>query len=306
MNATDIKARIEKTEDAIAKKKALIEKRLIAIGKTHKQIGEFCGANPYDGTLDSAKDFERTVEKVWTAHRDEVQESYGSSNNYYKILTKGEWENVESAYYNISGYIESIENAQRDIKDKEVTLATYRERLAKAEEKENALNNLPACMIEFMNSTIELWDAWDKWKRESVKNAHEEYYELCEEERKARREHGKDSEEAKALAKEARELIESYSNFEWNTLYYLKDDEIHERNVKAGKSLVLDLYNRVAEIVGKFENAENLKVTRGNKDLAVINGTVEGNGRIAKVQSIGAGGYNIQRFHIRTLVHEVH
>ena len=301
MDATDIKARIEKTEDAIAKKNALIDKRFKAIGKCiegmKKAIANLGGHIDFE--------FSEDVEKI--DEQNSVAEKYIQS----KGIVNGNWNNawydiLWDYHYKISDYTESIKNARRDIEDKEATLSTYRERLAKAEEKENALNNLPACMIEFMNSTIELWDSWDKWRRESVKEAHKEYYALCDEERKARREHGKDSEEAKELSREARELIESYTSFEWNNLYYLKDDEIHERNVKAGKDLILDLYNRVAEIVGKFENAENLKVTRGNKDLAVINGTVEGNGRIAKVQSIGAGGYNIQRFHIRTLVHEVH
>ncbi len=301
MDATDIKARIEKTEETIAKKNALIDKRFKAIGKCIE------GMKKAVASLGGHIDFEFSEDIERIDEQNSVAEKYIQS----KGIVNGNWNNAWYSilwdyHYKICDYTESIKNARRDIKDKEVTLATYRERLAKAEEKEDALNNLPACMTEFMDSMIELWDAWDKWKRESVKGAHEEYYELCDEERKARREHGRDSEEAKELSKEARELIESYSNFEWNTLYYLKDDEIHERNVRAGKSLVIDLYNRVAEIVGKFENADNLKVTRGNKDLAVINGTVEGNGRIAKVQSVGAGGYNIQRFHIRTLVHEVH
>lgn len=301
MDATDIKARIEKTEETIAKKNALIDKRFKAIGKCIE------GMKKAIASLGGHIDFEFSEDVERIDEQNKVAEKYIQS----KGIVNGNWNNAWYSilwdyHYKICDYTESIKNARRDIEDKEATLATYRERLAKAEEKEDALNNLPACMTEFMDSMVELWDAWDKWRRESVKGAHEEYYELCEKERKARREHGKDSEEAKELSKEARELIESYSYFEWNELCRLDDNEIHERNVKAGKSLVIDLYNRVAEIVGKFENADNLKVTRGNKNIAVINGTVEGNGRIAKVQSIGAGGYNIQRFHIRTLVHEVH
>lgn len=301
MYATDIKARIEKTEETIAKKNALIDKRFKAIGKCIEGIKK--AVADLGGHIDF--EFTEDIEKI--DEQNSVAEEYIKS----KGIVNGEWNNAWYSilwdyHYKICDYTESIKNARRDIEDKESTLATYRERLIKAEEKEDALNNLPACMTEFMDSTIELWDAWDKMRRESVKKAHNEYYTLCDEERKARREHGKDSAEAKALSREARETLESYSSFEWNELCRLDDDEIHERNVKAGKSLILDLYNRVSEIVGKFENANNLKVTRGNGGFAVINGTVEGNGRIAKVQSIGAGGYNIQRFHIRTLVHEVH
>lgn len=301
MDATDIKARIEKTEETIAKKNALIDKRFKAIGKCIEGMKK--GVANLGGHIDF--EFSEDVEKIDEQNR--VAGNYIQSRSHIGETYIEAWGDLRwDYYYKISDYTESIKNARRDIEEKENTLATYRERLAKAEEKENALNNLPACMTEFMNSMIELWDTWDKMKRESIKDAQREYYNLRDEEHKAVREHGRDSEEAKALSKEARYIVESYSYYEWNELCRLDDDEIHEKNVRAGKALVLDLYNRVAEIVGKFENADNLKVTRGNKDIAVINGTVEGNGRIAKVQSVGAGGYNIQRFHIRTLVHEVH
>ena len=301
MNATDIRARIEKTEETIAKKNALIDKRFKAIGKyiegMKKAVTKLGGSIEFE--------FSEDVEKI--DEQNKTAEKYIQS----KGLVNGDW---NSAWYNIlwnyhykiSDCTDSIENARRDIEDKKATLKTYQERLAKAVQKEDALNNLPACMIEFMDSTVELWDAWDKMRRESVKKAHSEYYELCDDARKARREHGRDSEEAKELDREAEDLFKSYTSFEWHDLYRMHDEEIHERNVKAGKALVRNLYCRVSEIIGRFENADNLKVTRGNNGFAVINGIVEGNGRKAKVQSVGAGGYNIQRFHIRTLVHEVH
>lgn len=306
METQAIRERIEKTEETIGKKKALIEKRLTAIGKIHKKIGEFCNAPSYDGTVDSAKVFQMTVENVWEAHKDEVLKAHGESDNYYRILTEGQWDDVERAHYNLFDYIESIKNAQRDIAEKENTLETYKNRLAEAEERDNVFETMPDCMREFLDSIIESWDAWDKMRRASIKEAREEYYNLQNEYRKAVREHGRDSEEARALNRESREIEEGYSRFEWIDLPYFSDDQIHERNVKAGKALVLDLYDRVSAITGGFQTADGLKMTRGNNGFAVINGFVTGNGRTAKVQSVGAGGYNIQRFHIRTLVHEVH
>jgi len=305
METQAIRERIEKTEETLGKKKALIEKRLNTIAKVHKQIGELCKVS-YDGTVDSAKDFARAVDDVWIAHRDEIQRTHGTSDNYYRILTEGQWEKVESAYYNLTDYIESIENAQRDIAEKEKTLETYRNRLAEAEERDSVFETMPDCMREFLDSIIESWDAWDRMRRESVKDARHEYYTLQDEYRSAVREYGKNSDEAKRINREMREIEEGYSRFEWIDLPYLDDDQIHERNVKAGKALVLDLYDRVSAITGGFQTADGLKMTRGNNGFAVINGFVTGNGRTAKVQSVGAGGYNIQRFHIRTLVHEVH
>lgn len=305
METQAIRERIEKTEETIGKKKALIEKRLTAIGKIHKKIGGFCGAE-YNGDIESAKMFYEAVRNVWEAHKDEVLKAHGDSNDYYRILTEGQWENVENAYYNLFDYIESIKNAQRDIAEKEKTLETYKNRLAEAEERDSVFETMPDCMREFLDSIIESWDIWDKMRRESVKKEREEYYALNDEYRKAVREHGRNSDEARGINREMREIEENHSRFEWIDLPYFSDDQIHERNVKAGKALVLDLYDRVSAITGGFQTADGLKMTRGNNGFAVINGFVTGNGRTAKVQSVGAGGYNIQRFHIRTLVHEVH
>ena len=301
METDEIKQKIANVQDIIAKKNALIDKRYASIEKIlssmQKKIASLGGSFQCEFVRDYA---------TLSAINDEATkyiQSVGIVNDewkdaWYSLL----WDTV----YKIGDALESIKNAEGAIEDKNETLARYQKMLADAEEMENTLNNLPAPITEFMNSMIEVWDSWDKMRRVSIQKAHEEYYALCDEERKAIREHGRDSEEAKELRRDIRDLTERYSNFEWNELYRLDDDEIHERNVKAGKALVTDLYLRVCAITGTFEDASNLKVTRGNEGYAVINGTVTGVKGTAKVQSIGAGGYNIQRFHIRTLVHEVH
>lgn len=301
METDQIRQKIANVEDVIAKKGALIEKRYASIEKTvltmQKRITALGGSFQCEFVRDYAA--LRTL-------NDEAEKYIQSAG-----IVNGEWKDawysvLWDTVYKIGDALESIRNAERAIEDKKETLARYQKMLADAEEMENTLNNLPAPIIEFMDSMIESWGLWDKMRRESVKNAHEEYYTICDAERKAIREHGRDSEEAKELRRDARDLTERYSYFEWNELYRMDDDEIHTRNVKASKALVTDLYLRVCAITGTFEDASNLKVTRGNEGYAVINGTVAGVKGTAKVQSIGAGGYNIQRFHIRTLVHEVH
>lgn len=301
METDQIRQKIANVEDVIAKKGALIEKRYASIEKTvlamQKKITALGGSFQCE--------FVRDYDALRTLN-DEAEKYIQSAG-----IVNGEWKDawysvLWDTVYKIDDALESIKNAEGVIEDKKETLARYQKMLADAEEMENTLNNLPAPIIEFMDSMIESWDLWDKMRRESVKKAHEEYYTICEEERKAIREHGRDSEEAKEIRRDARDLTERYSSFEWNELCRLDDDEIHARNVRASKALVTDLYLRVCAITGTFEDASNLKVTRGNEGYAVINGTVTGVKGTAKVQSIGAGGYNIQRFHIRTLVHEVH
>ena len=61
------------------------------------------------------------------------------------------------------------------------------------------------------------------------------------------------------------------------------------------------IIERTNAIVGTITDASNLKI--GEKDD--MNGFIIGTKGIANVQTIGAGGYNIQCFHFRTLIHEV-
>ena len=60
------------------------------------------------------------------------------------------------------------------------------------------------------------------------------------------------------------------------------------------------IIERTNEIVGKITDASNLKVgAKGD-----LNGYIIGTKGTAKVQTIGAGGHNIQCFHFRTLINE--
>ena len=60
------------------------------------------------------------------------------------------------------------------------------------------------------------------------------------------------------------------------------------------------IIERTNEIVGTITDASNLKVGAKHD----LNGYIIGTRGKAKVQTIGAGGYNIQCFHFRTLINE--
>lgn len=60
------------------------------------------------------------------------------------------------------------------------------------------------------------------------------------------------------------------------------------------------IIERTNAIVGEITDASGLKI--GSKDD--LNGYIIGTRGTAKVQTIGAGGYNIQCFHFRTLIHK--
>lgn len=62
-----------------------------------------------------------------------------------------------------------------------------------------------------------------------------------------------------------------------------------------------DLIERITSVVGTIQDAEGLYISDNNE----INGIVVGSKGKAKVETIGAGGWNIVSFHYRTLVHKI-
>lgn len=96
---------------------------------------------------------------------------------------------------------------------------------------------------------------------------------------------------------------------EWE---YLRPYDCHDNYEQATAKLNADLRDeanrkydfiieRVNAICGKITDATGLSVgAKGD-----LNGNIIGERGVAHVQTIGAGGYNIQCFHFRTLIHEV-
>lgn len=94
--------------------------------------------------------------------------------------------------------------------------------------------------------------------------------------------------------------------YEWLKPYN-HEDSMEEALNKLEKELTQEwnrkydfIIERTNEIVGVITDATNLKV--GSK--GDLNGYIIGTKGTAKVQTIGAGGYNIQCFHFRTLINK--
>ena len=80
-------------------------------------------------------------------------------------------------------------------------------------------------------------------------------------------------------------------------LIWMSDDEIMNYAKLAGKEFALDLINRTKAIVGNVTNWEHLRY-----GVSGLDGIVYGDKGKASVNTIVAGGYNIQRKHYRVLV----
>ena len=87
--------------------------------------------------------------------------------------------------------------------------------------------------------------------------------------------------------------------------YYqeITEEKIREEGKRFAEDLVLNMMLRIGDRVGKITDVSGLHITVGNsKEYAAINGTIFGEKGHVNIKSIGAGGYNIVKYHIRVLI----
>jgi len=236
----DLREKVKKAEEAVAKVEKTIERHEVQAEKKLKVVLDN-GWNPED--------------KYCKYDTDEHQNAYWAIVEYQQKL-------------------EDIENATKKLNDKKRILQNWKDRLEVAEAKEHKFNTeVPECMKQMKSELIERWDIDDIKRQKRLKEKRNELGYT--------------------------EFMKRYTNADYNFLYETAES-IHEKNVKCAEAFVMDLYNRIYLITGEVTNWKNIHC----KGFA-LNGIVEGKLGKVEVESILAGGYNIQRLHVRTLVHEL-
>lgn len=175
-----------------------------------------------------------------------------------------------------------------DLESAKETLAKYYKQLEVENSKNATLNDLPEVVVEFKKELIERWNSYDIWRRENLRAELNRVHDLNGEEYRT----------------QYRELQIKY-NYRIREILHETDEEINKRNVKDAETIVLNMINRVAELTGKITDCKYLNLSCDNNGYTIINGIIIGEKGKARIESIGAGGYNIQRYHIRVLVKEV-
>lgn len=307
--------KIAKCEEYIAKKQNLISKR-------EKQIAKQSGI--------IAPMLSQIGLEVPTVYDKETVRNLENANQHYAnakglcVYQIPVCESLSEALYTVSDALESIRNARRDIEDKQKTLQTYRDRVAKEENKDILIQQMPSAFQQFRNDLLAKWDEYDMTWRPFIEELYPRYehahhllsrriryvpydyidYRLLSEEQKAKREAVIEANApASRLLHSLERKFKPFSHLV--PLIGKSDEQIHEENVVATRNLILELYERVIKITGAITDAEYLHVTNGN-DGITINGLVKGEKGTARVESHGCAGYNIVRYYVRTNVYPVH
>lgn len=189
------------------------------------------------------------------------------------------WHDIYWTYAEIGHLKEDITRGGKEIEATKKTLEKYEAQLAGEIEKESIfLTEVPEVFKDLIDELAETWDLWDEARKERLRKVYKELG--------------------------YREFIKEYTYADYEFMS-ISSEKIHADNERDAKALVLDLYYRVKAVTGEVTDWDEIHATQGTNGFTVLNGYVTGKEGRAKVESILAGGYNIQRLHIRVLVHEI-
>lgn len=230
MKVEQLVERIEKNQVKLAKKEALLEKKL--------------------AKMDLEINLEMKMPELWKT--------------YYNNVEYGKWLEIES-----------LKQTYEQVKEIKALIEKYNVQLNKAQIEENKLAKIPEVLENFRQYLIETWNKQDL-------NA-KSYYQ----------------DEYKRLG--YKEFVSTYKYTSYQHMN-LELEDFNKVNTRDAEMLILNFISRVEEKAGVIEDCSGLIVTEGNNGYSVINGFVKGSKQNVQVESIGAGGYNIQKYHIRVLV----
>lgn len=308
-NMNDLKLRVEKAEDKVQKCNKTIEKHQKQLAKKEKVL------------IDMGYD----ISNLEAIKRNED----GTGSELY-------WEVVE-----VERKHEDIKNANKKLADAERVLNNWQEKVDMELEKERFLNDeAPQAIKDFLAMWkekvykwhVKRYEDYQTFKEELnndmyntmvevIKSNPEQYEVYLDENGEIKDYYDSISGLLNAYPREPIEnaLVEKnldYKSIKGRKLMFggqaiLRMDTIRSEEERLQwletmleedrKAKMLDLINRINKVVGNILDASDLSISvEGN-----LNGIITGEKGKAKIETIGAGGYNIQCFHFRTIVNKV-
>lgn len=192
---------------------------------------------------------------------------------------------------------------QKDMEKATAKLEEYKAQLAEAQEKEDSRN--VAVIIEFLNNWkangMEFFKSMVPEYNKALRRYFDADNQYCEWFNTRRR--NSTLAEREAMGKAHREEKEAFRNTWGWIMPYMERDTLNTEKLQKDLDREADrkydfIIERTNAIVGQITSADELVIS----DNGELNGFIKGTNGTAKVQTIGAGGYNIQKFHFRTLV----
>ncbi len=181
--------------------------------------------------------------------------------------------------YDIETLEDDIKNANKVIEESKKKLADYEEQLKDASNVEDSyVREVPECLKELQKELEERWTEFDIARRDKIL-------------------------EVKKV-KKYKDVMYTYSKYDWTVLAYKTDSEIIEDNKKDAKHFVIELFNRIKSITGEVTDWRNVELTYGARGMATLNGVVTGVNGKCRVESIFAEG-SVQRLHVRVLTKRI-
>ena len=175
---------------------------------------------------------------------------------------------------------EDIERGLKEIENIKATIEKYQKQIAGEMERESMfIYEIPETMKRMQTELVEEWDRYDVEKQKRIRE-------------------DRDNMDYKAYCKK-------WPVWDRMDFIYKTEEQIHDTNMEDAKRLILNLYNRIKDITGEVTDWNGIQATIGTWGGTVLNGFVIGKQGRALVESIYAGGYNIQRLHVRVLVKEI-
>ena len=229
-----------------------------------------------------------------------------------KVEAQG-WKDPNPYYYNES----DLKYTLRDIEEAQKALDNYKAQLIAEQEKANS-RNVPV-IVEFLNN----------WRERVIEFHLEKFNEYYDEKQQVRELYNGSDRAAYEAAKDIFhkkcygyydrvDFINRWGKpdhtdkkvkdgeYEW-LKPYINERTLDEAMVKFKKDIDKEwtrkydfIIERTNAVVGQITDASNLKIGAKHD----LNGYIIGTRGTAKVQTIDAGGYNIQCYHFRTLINK--
>jgi len=271
---------MDKTQllDRISKKEVQIEKINKRIIKWSKELTE-----------EQISFVEESIDSLWSEYRTSIQEKFGKYNSNMDELRRAHQDLAEAKVI-LNKYKNQLELVEsREGQEKIPVLVEFFKRYKK-EVTRYIEFNMPT-LVEYYRINSEYCD-WHNHRNSIMREEN-----LTEDEWKKKLYQLREREdELKSMVHPI--TFSVYDRRAEDNIDREKLDKILDKDIEAK---YYNMVERVTKITGEIIDADHIDIG-GDGNL---NGVIKGTEGTAKLETIGAGGYNIQCYHYRLLVHPV-